>query len=242
MMSQKDSFAYAAADGLQILEMPYLSGGAPAGSDAAKRIAELVTSIKGSEGSLRGYDGKLPPEKYREIAAQLRAAQTELDALKKEHGDGTDRLSMVILLPEAKDGLPALEEKLTAENLAAWIASTRKQKVQVTIPKWKLETKFSLSNVLKSLGMPDAFSNAADFSKMTAAADLYIADVLHKAFVEVNEKGTEAAAATGVIMATKSAAVRPDPTFTADHPFLFLIRDQKTGAILFMGRLADPKI
>ena len=90
--------------------------------------------------------------------------------------------------------------------------------------------------------MIDAFSETtADFSKMSDVKGLFISNVLHKAFVEVNEEGTEAAAATAVMVGVTSAAPRPDPRFVADHPFVFLIRDQGTGAVLFMGRLTDPR-
>ncbi|MBV8229818.1 MAG: hypothetical protein JO329_07530, partial [Planctomycetaceae bacterium] len=96
--------------------------------------------------------------------------------------------------------------------------------------------------MLSAMGMPDAFDlDRADFSGMTRGRDLYISAVIHKAFVEVNEEGTEAAAATGVVMSVR--AVRPEPvaSFRADHPFAFLIRDRRTGSLLFMGRVANPK-
>ena len=239
MMAQTSQFRYGVADGVQVLEMPYQSGGAGVGSDAAARITELEEKINAKRAFLA--KANLTREGYKTHTAELKAWQTELAALKKEHGDGTDRLSMAILLPEAKDGIGDLEEKLSTDNLAKWLGSTRKQKVDVVLPKFKLETEFSLSSALKSLGMTDAFSRSADFSNMTEKPEgLYVSDVLHKAFVDVNEEGTEAAAATAVVMRTKSRP-RPAPRFVADHPFVFLIRDQQTGAILFMGRLSDPR-
>src|SRR5262249_3224761 len=99
----------------------------------------------------------------------------------------------------------------------------------------------NLSRTLAALGMPLAFSDRADFSGMTTLERLYIAAVVHKAFVDVNEKGTEAAAATGVIMKALSAPVSKRATFHADHPFVYLIRDGRTGSILFMGRLTSPR-
>ena len=93
------------------------------------------------------------------------------------------------------------------------------------------------------MGMPTAFSGAADFSGMDGAQDLYISDVYHKAYIEVNEEGTEAAAATGVVMrwaAVAPGSEEPVPVFRADHPFLFLIQDDDTGAILFAGQVTDP--
>ena len=240
MMSQKDRFRYAEADGIQILEIPYLSGGAPAGSDDAKRADELQELITEKQNFMQR--ARLTREAYQKAIAEMSVWETELAALKKKHGDGSDRLSMAIFLPGEIDGIGDLEKNFTAANVGKWLASTRSQEVDVLLPKFKLETKFSLSDTLKSLGMPDAFSDAANFSKMTEAEGLFISDVLHKAFVEIDEEGTEAAAATAVMIRPTSAVVpRPDPRFVADHPFLFLIRDQKTGAILFMGRLSDPR-
>jgi len=150
-----------------------------------------------------------------------------------------NELSMLVLLPEKADGIADLESKLTAVNLSKWLPLMHERKLPVYIPKFKMTSEFSLKQTLSSMGMPDAFNMAkADFSGMTGKKDLYIGAVVHKAFVDVNEEGTEAAAATGVVMETQAF----DPTvFRADHPFLFLIRDTKTGSILFMGRLSDPR-
>ena len=147
-------------------------------------------------------------------------------------------LSMVILLPRRADGLAEMERMLTAERLSQWLAALRKQKVAVIVPRIKLETGFELSQTLEAMGMTEAFSNAADFSGMTSREGLFLSHVIHKAFVDVNEEGTEAAAATGVV-AVPTAVMRT-PLFRADHPFLFLIRHQKSGAILFLGRLSEP--
>jgi serpin B len=112
-------------------------------------------------------------------------------------------------------------------------------RVEVTLPKFKVTSEFMLAEVLKKMGMPAAFTRGqADFSGMTTREKLYIKHVLHKAFVDVHEKGTEAAAATAVVIDRESL---PQPaTFTADRPFVFLVRDNRTGSILFMGRLTDP--
>jgi serpin B len=153
-------------------------------------------------------------------------------------GDG---LSMVVLLPRAKDGLPDLEKQLNPANLKRWSSNLHKQKVNVVFPKFKMTWKFSLEKTLAAMGMPDAFDmNKADFSGMDGRDWLYIGAVIHKAFVEVNEEGTEAAAATAVVMRIKMAAPTPVPTFRADHPFIFFIRDNTTGTILFLGRLMNP--
>jgi len=150
-----------------------------------------------------------------------------------------DRLSMVVLLPKAKDGLAALEARLSADKVAEWIGKLRRREVQVALPRFKTTAEFSLAEVLVAMGMRDAFGGAADFSGMTGAKDLFISAVVHKAFVDVNEEGTEAAAATAVAMRL-TAMPEPPPVFRADHPFLFLIRDTRTGAILFLGRILDP--
>ncbi len=152
-----------------------------------------------------------------------------------------DDLSMIVLLPKKKDGLAALEKNLNTKNLEGWMAKLRKREVRVFLPKFKQTCEFGLGAVLQKMGMKDAFSpGRADFSGMNGKKDLVISAVLHKAFVEVNEEGTEAAAATGVIVGVTSIPL-PPPEFRADHPFVFMIRDVKTGVILFMGRVVEPK-
>ncbi len=153
--------------------------------------------------------------------------------------EGND-LSMVIVLPREADGLAALEARLSAENLESWLAGLRRRKVRVALPRFTMTSSFRLEEALKSLGMTDAFSGRADFSGMNGTGGLFISAVIHKAFVDVNEEGTEAAAATAVVM-MKSAAPRRPVVFQADPPFLFLIRDNRSGSILFIGRLANPK-
>ncbi|MBN2020979.1 MAG: serpin family protein [Sedimentisphaerales bacterium] len=152
----------------------------------------------------------------------------------------SNTLSMVILLPKENEGIKDLEKNFTVENLTGWLGKLRKREVQVFIPRFKLTSEFELAEVLASMGMPDVFSAKADFSGMTGARDLFISAVVHKAYVDVNEEGTEAAAATGVGMKL-TAIPAPPPVFRADHPFIFLIRDNQTGSILFMGRCANPK-
>ena len=147
-------------------------------------------------------------------------------------------LSMLVLLPK-DENLEALEDSLTVEKLAEWRNSLVEEKVDVYVPKFKLETKYSLVDTFKRLGMRDAFdSGHADFSGITGKRDLFISDIIHQGYVEVNEEGTEAAAATGVIMVT--SAQMPGKTFMADHPFLFIILERDTGNILFMGRIINP--
>jgi serpin B len=152
-------------------------------------------------------------------------------------------LAMVILLPRARDGLDRLESSLTSEKLEGWIGTLGAPRmVNLSIPRFKLEEKRELSAILKAMGMPLAFSHQADFTGIATGRGLFLSAVVHKAFVDVNEEGTEAAAATGVVM-VRTAMRRPEPdpvVFRADHPFLFLIRDIKTGSILFMGRMVKP--
>ena len=152
-----------------------------------------------------------------------------------------NELSMIILLPRRHDGLVDFEETLTTENLLRWRSTARKRKVIVSIPKFKMTRQFSLVSVLKSMGMTDAFSpGRADFSGMNGKRDLFISAVIHKAYVDVNEEGTEAAAATAVTMKVTSIGPTRIPVFRADHPFLFLIRDNLSGSILFIGRVVNP--
>jgi len=150
-----------------------------------------------------------------------------------------DELSMVVLLPDARDGLPALEASLTAESVDALIAEALPHKVQLSLPRFELELPLPLAELMQTLGIRRAFDpGQADFSKMLdpRIRPLRIDDAIHKAFVKVDEKGTEAAAATGVEAVPTSGPF----SFVADHPFLYLIRDRLTGSILFMGRMEDP--
>jgi len=149
-------------------------------------------------------------------------------------------LSMILFMPKKADGLPELEKDMTAINLKKWLGKLSDHQVRLTLPKFKVTAEFHLNNVLKQLGMKDAFDRqTADFSGMTTRDKLFISHVVHKAFVDVNEAGTEAAASTAVVMDRTS--LPPPGVFNADHPFIFLIRDAGTGSILFMGRVADPK-
>jgi serpin B len=152
------------------------------------------------------------------------------------------QFAMVILLPRQIDGCPSFERSLTSRNLKSWLGQMRQQKVELYIPRFKLESGFALQSVLANMGMAEAFSVKADFSGMDGARDLFISSVSHKAWVEVNEEGTEAAAATvvGVAAMAYHKPPPPPPVFRADHPFIFLIRDTSSGSVLFLGRLANP--
>ncbi len=154
-------------------------------------------------------------------------------------------LSMVVLLPRKADGLPAIEKQLAAVKLSAWLGKLESKRVSVHLPRFKQEQRFEPRQHLEALGMTAAFDwMQSDFSGMadlSKEAPLFIYKVIHQSFVDVNEEGTEAAAATAVIMAQPPSAEMPPVEFRADRPFLFLIRDVKHGTILFLGRVTNPK-
>ena len=166
-----------------------------------------------------------------------------------------DDLAMVLIVPQSPDGLPAVERLLTPADVRSWIDKLEKRVVSVFMPRFKVETGYKMNAALKALGMTRAFvdpagpnstlaANGAEFDGICAgsgpAERLFVDAVVHKAYLEVNETGTEAAAATCIITA---GAGEPNftPTFRADKPFLFLIRDKHTGCILFLGRMVNPK-
>ena len=170
--------------------------------------------------------------------AEFNYAETdELQILEMLY-EGED-LSMIVLLPK-DDALDALEGSFTMENLDQWKAELAEQRVDVYMPKFTFESKYSLNENLIEMGMPSAFDPyVADFSGIDGTRGLFIHLVVHKAFVDVNEEGTEAAAATGVV-AGRTGMPPPVPVFRADHPFIFLIQEKGTGNILFLGRVVDP--
>jgi serpin B len=154
-----------------------------------------------------------------------------------------DQLSMVVILPDQADGLTDLENRLNTSNLDRWLNGSRPRPVQVFLPRFKLETSFELKDTLRSLGLTLPFDQVkANFSGITSHEDLYISAIVHKAFVDVNEEGTEAAAATAVVIEPRSAPIQSSEpaVFRADHPFVFAIRDRLTGSILFLGRVQNP--
>lgn len=150
-------------------------------------------------------------------------------------------LTMVVLLPDAGK-LAELEARLAKDGFDAVFGRIGFRTVNVALPRFKVEAQFGLNNPLIELGMRDAFNaGLADFSGMTGTRDLFVSDVVHKAFIEVNEKGTEAAAATAAVMRLTAMPVAQEPaSFRADRPFLFVLRDRPSGAILFLGRVAQP--
>lgn len=154
----------------------------------------------------------------------------------------SNQLSMVILLPRQVDGWGKLENGLTPTLLSRTLSQMKSQKVEIFLPRFKLESSFNLNDTLAGMGMPDAFGPKADFSGIDGTRFLYISGVFHKAWGEVNEEGTEAAAATATAVTASAVMKRPTPppVFRADHPFVLFIRDTGSGSLLFLGRFADP--
>jgi serpin B len=150
-------------------------------------------------------------------------------------------LAMAVLLPRAGEGLAAIEKKLDAKALQGWTSAARHEEVDVSLPKFRIESCFQLGGTLQEMGVKDAFSGVkADFTGMAEKHDLSIALVIHKSFVDVNEAGTEAAAATVVALKSEGEPEAKPKTFRADRPFLFAIVDRKTDSVLFVGRVANP--
>ncbi len=151
-------------------------------------------------------------------------------------GDAT----MIIFLPKEEDGFSDLQEQFTYENYTTWTSNYTKSRTSLTIPKFKIENDFDLEKPLKKMGMKTAFGKKADFSKMTGDEELFINKIIHKAYIEIDEDGTEAAAATAVVMDRKSTSNERPKAFRADHPFIFMIKENTTNTILFVGHFVQP--
>ena len=153
----------------------------------------------------------------------------------------SNELSMVVLLPREKEGLSQLEEKLNSTNLQSMFDNLRERKIEVFLPKFKMEQSLRLSETLSGLGMKDFFQRGvADLSGMDGTRNLYVSKVVHKACIDVNEEGTEAAAATAALIAVEMSTMCANLQFYADHPFMFLIMEKKSSSVLFLGRYAKP--
>ncbi len=150
----------------------------------------------------------------------------------------SDHFSMILCLPKKRGGLPAIEKQLSPSRIGQWSRNCKDQEVAVFLPRFRLASAFDLESPLDKLGMKQAFTLDADFSGMTPRKRLYIAAAIHKARLDVDEEGTETAASTAV--AFDEIGVTKRPVFNANHPFLFLIRDNQTGLVLFIGRVGDP--
>lgn len=198
------------------------------------------------KGDTKERDFKITPDKEVKVdmmymepdKATFNYADTgELQVLEMPYKN--DEISMLILLP--KESLESIE--LTTENLNKWKSQMSEEKLDaIYFPKFEFDTKYGLNENLKALGMPTAFdSGSADFSGMTGGKDLFIDLVIHQAYVKVDEKGTEAAAATAVVMELTSVGPDQSRIFKADHPFIFIIQEKQTGNILFLGKIIDPR-
>jgi len=194
--------------------------------------------------SLTNNDGKFTTADGKEVKVPMMYRKDDfrnLDdgkilALEMPYKD--NELSMLAIMPKDPAGFADMEKALNADRIEKIVSDMRKDEIEVYFPKFRLEQKFELCKTLAEMGMPDAFDGKADFSGMNGKTTLAITGVIHKAFVEVDEKGTEAAAATAVVM--QDLCIRETKAFKADRPFIFIIRENSTGSILFMGRVADP--
>jgi serpin B len=166
-------------------------------------------------------------------------AGDDLRVLELPYGKGD--LAMLVLLPDEIEGLSVPEAKLSTDNVSRRQSSLREQEVRVFLPRFKMDSEFQLAEVLKAMGMSRVFTpGEADLTGMSSEEELFVSAVIHKAFVDVNEEGTEAAAATGVEVKSVRSIEGP-AVFRADHSFVFLIRDNRTNSILFLGRLVNPR-
>jgi serine protease inhibitor len=151
-----------------------------------------------------------------------------------------NNFGMYVFLPNSDSNVDKLMKDMTLDNWNKWTGEFKKNQVQVSLPKFKIEFEQELNGMLKGFGMKDAFGGNANFSNITDETDLYIDLVKQKSYIDVNEAGTEAASATAVVMRTVSAPLDSPLQFTADRPFLYAIADKKTGLILFMGKVEKP--
>ena len=187
-------------------------------------------------------DGSTIKTPFMNFTGALNYTETDLAKMIRLPYKG-GKQSMVIVLPHRTKDLAQVEAQMSAAAFQEVLYAGQPE-VILALPKFKMTLPLTLNGYLKDMGMIQAFKEGADFSKMTPTNDLYISDVIHKAFIEIDEEGTEAAAATAVVMTIESVSAQSQPLpleFIADHPFLFYIIDDETQAILFMGRLMDPK-
>lgn len=188
----------------------------------------------------RGAAGDVSARMMSQTLNASYAENAQAQVLRLPYADG--RLEMVVMLPKRSGGLAAMERSLSAPSLTTTLERAATREVKLSLPRFTFTRATRMDAPLKALGMAPAFDPArGDFSNMTTAQPTAISAVFHKAFVAVDESGTEAAAATGAVMEVTAMRMVDRPVvFRADHPFVFLIRDGRTGAILFMGRVADP--
>jgi serpin B len=163
-------------------------------------------------------------------------SHSDFQLLEMPYGSG--KYSMLIFLPASGKNTGNVISMMSSENVNDWISKLSEQKKEVFLPKFEFKFKNSLVDELKALGMTDAFDNA-NLSGISDAAQLVISEVMHKTYIKVDERGTEAAAVTGITVELTSMPA--DNSFRVDHPFVFAIREKDTKAILFIGKVLDPK-
>lgn len=191
------------------------------------------------QGDFTVKEGETVRTDFMNITERYKYMQDELVQCVEIPYEG-DGFSLAVILPKEPEGLDYLMEHLDYEYYIQLETMMMYEEVDLHMPKFKAEYYLPLQQILMEMGMVEAFSNGADFSNMTGTRDLQIDKVIHKAVFEVNEEGTEAAGATAVVMMEKSAMPRQEILFRADHPFIYLIRDNETGNVLFIGKMLDP--
>ena len=202
---------------------------------------EPFTTSLTQRGPFAAASGAATQANFMSRTADFGYAETPFAQILEMHYAGTGFV-FDVLLPRSAAGFAALEKSMTAESLRSWLQDLSSRYVQVSLPKFRTESQFSLGDTLSAMGMPAAFSENADFSGISGQRNLAISRVVHKTYVDVFEQGTEAAAATGVAMRLLGKRETSPPiVFRADHPFLYLIRDTRSGVVLFIGRLMDPR-
>lgn len=191
---------------------------------------------KSQQGKFKVREGESVEVTYMNITEKFRFLEMKGMQVVELPYEG-NRVSMYVILPDPNKNIDAFIGRLTPEAFEKGCDAMKETKISLQFPKFKYESRYELQSVLGEMGMPDAFGSGADFSGITGGRDLYISKVVHKAFIEVNEKGSEAAAATAVVM-RKNAEIPKQ--VVVDRPFVFLIRDNMTGAVLFLGKVVNP--
>jgi serpin B len=185
------------------------------------------------------YGGTVPVELMNQKKRYNYMSDDKLQFIEMPYKGGD--ASMFVLLPKEKDGLKDIEKKITWSEIEKLTQSLQSKEVDVYFPKFKMSLEYELQKIMRRMGMIQAFTKGADFSMMNEKKELYISAIIHKTFIAVDETGTEAAAATAVVMRMKSAMPDQDfATFRADHPFFYFIKEKSTGTVLFAGRVVDP--
>lgn len=176
---------------------------------------------------------------YKQSELKINVECGDLNAAAVEIPYKGGKTSMVILLPHEVDGLPQLEAALTPSKLLDIVGGLETHVVELSLPRFKIELSVDIKNVLQSMGVQDLFSHKADLSGIGGKKDLVVSAALHKAFVEVNEEGTEAAAATGIVKKKKKRCIISTIPFVVDHSFMFFIKSHDPDVILFAGSVRD---